>query len=110
MKSIWYRDINSRVYTTSRSAPTERGYWVEKPVVSETSRSWVLSNGLKVPKTTVFPTISFAANEQQVNDAVWFEENLQNIIREVQMLGFGVERYENINKLRKIAEAMGIEQ
>lgn len=104
---LWYRDMNHRVYAIDKDGrtagdPTERGHWVPLDVVEETTRSWILSNRVKVPKNTVFPSAMFANSESQVNDIVWFSENIRKIVRQVEKLDYGVDRYKNISKLRAI--------
>lgn len=114
MMIIWYKDINRRVYKHDANGravggPIEREYWQPKEVVKETSRSWMLSNGVKVPKNTVFPTGLFALTEQQVDDIAWFDENLHKVSNAVNNLGFGITRYANIEKLREVAKLIEYE-
>lgn len=109
---IWVRSENSRVYRRDGQgkpygAPIERERWQAKKVVSETSRSWVLSDGRKVPKSTRFPTAYLALTEQQVDDVVWFSENAHQIARAVHALDYGLLDPDKLSKLREVAKAIG---
>ncbi len=108
---IWYKDTNRRVYYdkdgVKHSSPIEREYWQPKEVVSETTRSWILSNGVKVPKNTRFPTNNLAANESQVDGICWQEENAYKIAEAVHELNRGVNRFQNLGVLHEIAKLIG---
>lgn len=108
---IWYKDTNRRVYQdkdgVKHISPIEREYWQPKEVVSETSRSWILSNGIKVSKKTRFPTSHLAANEQQVDGIAWQDQNIHKIADAVRHLDYGIDRYQNLGVLREIAKLVG---
>lgn len=111
---IWYKDTNHRVYPQDENgkhygSPIEREYWRPLEVVSETTRSWVLSNGIKVPKKTRFPSANLASNEQQVDGIVWQEQHSYKIAEAVAGLNRGIDRYQNLGVLREIAKLVGYE-
>jgi hypothetical protein len=105
---IWVKDKNYRVYVDKQGvkhgAPIHREYWQPQEVEAETIRSWILSDGTKVPKSTVFPTLNYAISKQQVDDICWLEENLYRINNAIQALSYGMDRYRNIGLVREVAK------
>lgn len=109
---IWYKDLNHRVYARDENnrpvgSPLEAEYWRPIGVESETSRSWVLVNGVKVPKNTVFPTYQFALSKEQAMEIAWFDEHYNKIADTVRHLGWGIDRHKNLALLRKVADVIG---
>lgn len=79
-----------------------RGGWVSKVIVGETSKSWVVDGGHKVLKRTLIESKGSYSPElwytdSQKEDREWCWENKCRITRTVEWLG-----YDGIDKLRKI--------
>jgi hypothetical protein len=104
MKSVWYYDENYRVYQDDNgnktSSPNAKFHWRELAVTNETSRSWVLANGVKIPKNKPLP-YGYAADIEEVNDRVWMSRNSYKISEKVHSV--------DVIKMRKIAELIGYE-
>lgn len=102
--SFWWFDYNYRVYKdddgNQTSSPNERLSWRELAVVDETSRSWVLSNGVKIPKNKPLP-LGYAASAEEVNLRVWKNRHQYKISEAVRKV--------DIDTLRKVAELIGYE-
>jgi hypothetical protein len=108
-KYIWQYDYNYRVYQDDdglkSSTPNYRKQWRRHEVVEETSRSWVLDNGVKVPKNGKNVVdkqghyMGFAFSEDEVNDRVYRHDHAQKIAEEV--------RKADAETLRMIAELIG---
>lgn len=77
-KSFWWYDYNYRVYKdddgNQASTPNEMLKWRELAVVDETSRSWVLANGVKIPKNKELP-LGYCEDIYQVRRKVWVARN-----------------------------------
>ncbi|MHB1260364.1 MAG: hypothetical protein ACYC2H_01475 [Thermoplasmatota archaeon] len=71
-KFIYVFDPNRRVYEKNLySRPIWRGHWRKKPVIAETSRSWVLPgyDHIKVPKRGHDPRkFAFTADEIRMQE------------------------------------------
>jgi hypothetical protein len=98
----WVFDENSRVYRRDESgrrtsAPIWTGHWRETEVVDETSRSWVLANGKKVPKKGHSSSISFSMEE--IIEKGWAIDNRNSIAETV--------RYLSPELLRQVAALIG---
>jgi hypothetical protein len=88
-KSFWWYDYNYRVYQDDDGKPSSRVNellsWRELAVVGETSRSWVLANGVKIPKNKDLPH-GYAEDIYQVRRKVWVSRNaypLSEAVRKV---------------------------
>jgi hypothetical protein len=88
--ALWLFDNNHRVYPPrdpgqpySSREPIWTEFWVERKIVGETSRSWILTgrDARKVPKAGG-PGIAFTW--EQVLDAAWVHENVHRIARLVE--------------------------
>lgn len=102
--SFWWYDYNYRVYQddagNKTSTVNERLSWRELAVVDETSRSWVLANGVKIPKNKPLP-IGYSASVEDVNDRVYKS-------RHVYKIGEALRKVD-AQTLRKVAELIGYE-
>ena len=59
--SVWIYDENRRVYAPPKPGCIwgdliPRGHWARREIIGETSRSWLLDGGLKVPKRAPLPS------------------------------------------------------
>ena len=106
--TVWLFDINRRKYrerkpgeTYSGGGPIWREHWVARKVVGETSRSWVLDWGGKVPKKGANPH-QFAFSEDDINRRAWVEEHKWRIARKL-------DGCPDFDTLLKVAEVLGIE-
>jgi len=104
--TIWVFDINRRVYREkkpgevyARGGPIWREHWRPRKVVGETSRSWVLERGDKVPKKGADPAC-FAFSEADIDRREWVNDNRHKIASMV-------ERCNDYEKLMKLAAVMG---
>lgn len=80
-KFIWIFDENRRVYAKQdglTGRPIWREHWGKHAVVSETSKSWVLSNGRKIPKSQK-PTSTIAFSEQEIDELEWAKVHMWKI-------------------------------
>ncbi len=72
---IWYHNSRKRVY----DVPAEKRWelqWEQVAIVKETSRSYVLSNGVKVPKNAAKrDPMEFALTDTEHQEAVWNHDN-----------------------------------
>lgn len=105
--TVWLFDFNHRVYLKREPgespyishAPIWRGHWVPWEITGETSRSWVLSHGKKVPKVGASPAV-VAFSEEEITQQAWVHENRHRIERVVG----STHDYE---KLRAVAALVG---
>ena len=89
-ETIWKFEQIHRVYRRNSEGrcfgePIWREHWVPRKVKSETSRSWVLSDGTKVPKTGSDPRL-FAFAEFEIDEQAYVEENRHLIAERVHRL------------------------
>jgi len=101
-KTIWVFNYDIRFYEPGSNSPVWRRHWCSHPVVGETSRSWVLSTGKKVPKTGADPA-RFAFSEAEIDRAEWVHNNVYKIEREVG-------RTRDYEKLTAIANVLGYKE
>ena len=101
---VWVFDINRRIYRKpepgqiySTGGPIYREHWEERKVVGETSRSWVLSCGRKIPKKR---REDVCFSEEEVDDKVWVNDHRYKIMRKV-------ESVRDPSTLKAIAELVG---
>lgn len=79
--TVYLFDANRRVYDRSGGraidGPIWREHWAPHTIVAETSRSWVLSNGRKVPKRR--PPVQHLTepcySETELAERVWLEKH-----------------------------------
>lgn len=100
-------DYNHRVYKNgSGSGPDYRSHFVEREILGETARSWIVGypgqtritrESFKVPKNNPFN--GKLHTEAMVEDAVWANEHRYKIREKVQ--------YCSVEQLKKIAEVLG---
>ena len=83
---VWIKDINSRIYKDDKEDPLFRGYFVEKYIIGETTRSWILGwsdnssvkRGDKYKKKSEIKLIW--ENLEEVNNACWINDNKYKIL------------------------------
>ncbi len=91
----WFYDTNRRVYRKdtngSYGSPITREHWVEKAVVGETSRSWIVGHkgcdverGTKVSKTE--PNRMYAFNLKDVEDFSFVQDHGYRISEAVRLV------------------------
>jgi hypothetical protein len=100
---VYVFDENHRVYPEDKSVssnPIYREYFRPMKIVGETTRSWLLSNGMKVSKKTL---VGIYPNEAAVNQACWVHEHKWKIIRKTE----NIRDYET---LRKLADLVGYDE
>ncbi len=105
VESVWFFDVNHREYTTP-SDPVRvwgdliwRRHWRQIKVIGETSRSWVLNNGVKLPKKGAWPS-NYVLTDAEVDDRVWVHDYRFKI-------DDAVRRCNHAGTLRRVAELVG---
>ena len=108
---VWQYDYNYRVYKnddgSESSSPNYRQQWRKHEVVEETSRSWVLDNGVKVPKNGKKIVdrggmiMGFAFSEEEVDAKVFVHDHGHKIAEALRKV--------DATTLRKVAELIGYE-
>lgn len=98
MKEVWIYNENNRRYHdengVKHSTPIVRYYWGRHEIVSETSRSWVTSDGYKIPKNPEVRSKDFWASryvvfsEEEVLERVYVQENSNKLAEAVRKLGY----------------------
>jgi hypothetical protein len=102
---VWVFNANHRVYrhdpVTGRGigGPIWREHWVKYEVVGETSKSWVLIGGRKVPKSGADPQL-FAFDQLQLEQQAYIHDNAMRISDRVA-------RLRDYDTLNKIADLIG---
>ena len=90
--TVWRYDMNYRRYVDplpgerySRGAPIWIKHWRPEKIASETSRSWVTTTGLKIPKKHT-PTRfdNFATSEADIRRRQWIEEHRYRVSELIQ--------------------------
>lgn len=97
---LWIFDSNRRVYEKKdgfSGSPIWREHWREEKVIGETSRSWVVSFGKKVPKKGGYG-IAFSIDE--INNQAYIKNNAYKI-------GENVSNIKDHELLKKIAGLVG---
>lgn len=103
---VWVFDQNHRVYPKKPNGsplgggPIYREHFREREITGETSRSWVLSSGLKVPKTGGDVRGAVYMTRQAVEDAVFMNAHRWRIEE-------AVGRVLDATLLRQIAALVG---
>ena len=102
---IWVFDENHRRYRRDQNGrayggPIYRDHWVKREVVAETSRSWILNCGTKIPKTG---RRGVAFTEDEVNQDVYIKDNGHKIADKVRFCN----HYET---LREVARLVGFKE
>lgn len=82
--TVWIRNENNRVYKTDPKgkqfgAPIRREFWQPHTIVAETSRSWVLKNGRKIPKKHNSDS-NVAFTEEEIEHWEWIQDNRHKIV------------------------------
>ncbi len=100
--TIWYFDVNRRVYPPKGSVSTAciyREHWRPVEIKSETSRSWITLYG-KAPKKG---GRGWVFTEQEIDGDVWREHHAWKV-------GRMVERCRDAEKLKRVAEIVGYKE
>lgn len=106
---IWIFDANRRVYRKdangrSIGGPVWYEHWRKDKIEGETSRSWILVGGQKIPKKN--PPKEFVAfSEEEIRDRAWVEANLHKIVRH---MSYGEKP--GYDALKQIAELIGYKE
>lgn len=101
---VWIYDENRRTYARdengkSYGSPIYRESWVKRKVVDETSRSWILEYGYKVPKKpNSIQGRGLAYPEAELEDKIWKHDNVFGIAEKV--------RSADAETLRRVAELL----
>lgn len=103
--TIWYFDINNRVYPPRihgeiNGGPIYREHWRSVVITGETRVSWISHYGKKAPKRGSHPGWAFTLAE--VDDDCWVHGNRGQLTNEVMRCG-------DAEALRKIAAILGWE-
>lgn len=98
----WVFDVNRRKYKTDKNGRTIGGpiwkeHWRKVKIVGETSRSWVTSGGLKIPKKggpqyafseDDIDRMAFVEKSWQIADAVRYCKDYETLKRIAEMIGY----------------------
>lgn len=103
-KTVWVFDGNRRVYEKpapgriySSGPPIWIKHWDERKVSGETTQSWILDDGRKVPKKS--PPSWIAFDWDVVKQREWIHENRHKIARAIDVCA-------DYNKLQAIAAVL----
>lgn len=86
---VWVFDGNHREYAPNPDGgrpsgpPIYAAHWRPKAIVSETSRSWILSSGMKIPKKRIAETCNVCYTEAEMLEDVWVHDNRHRIAEAV---------------------------
>ena len=102
--SIWIFDINKREYPPRvngqcSGAPIWIKHWREHKIVDETTRSWVLDWGIKIPKKAKSDSW-MAFSWEEVVQAAWINDNARHIADMIR------HRDMTYDLLKKVAEVL----
>lgn len=88
---VWIFDSNHRVYAPrlpgeayGRGGPIWREHWRKRSVVGETRVSWVLDNGVKVPKKRNVANDNIAFSEAEIDRRAWVQAHRFRIARAIE--------------------------
>ncbi|MBC5852120.1 hypothetical protein [Vibrio metschnikovii] len=86
---IWFHNSKMRVFNTPVNDRWEK-QWEKLSVVSENSRSYILSNGAKAPKKQENVQLgTFAYSDEQLKEIIWHHNNNRKIAEEIKVLAGG---------------------
>jgi len=100
---VYVFNENNRVYPKDggiSASPIYREYFQPMKIVGETTRSWLLSNGMKISKKTLD---GIYIDDEAVDQACWVREHKWKIIRKAE----NIRDYET---LRKLADLVGYDE
>lgn len=104
--TVWVFNENRRVYPQREpgrkypiGGPIWREHWVPEKITGETSRSWVLTLGRKVPKKGADRRM-FAFSEDEIEKAAWVHSNRYRLADTVRY----VEDYERLREIARLAD------
>lgn len=102
--TIFVFDINRRTYRRdsegrSYGGPIWREHWRPTKIVDETSRSWVLEGGNKMPKKNP-PEHRYCLSKEDLSERVWIHENVYQIADHIKNGGLS---YETLQKVADIS-------
>lgn len=102
-KTIWVFNRNYRIYRdddgNKTDGPVYKHHWRPHEVVSETTHSWILDNGDKVPKNTQFPTLGWCISQEQIDEDVWDNDHRHKVVDALWNV--------DISTLQKVAKLIG---
>lgn len=106
--TVWVFDINRRKYRErgpgerfASGPPIWREHWVPQVIVGETSRSWILEYGDKVPKKGADPqVVSFSRTD--IDRAAYVNDNSH-------LIAHAVGNLKDYELLRRVADLIGHE-
>lgn len=82
---VWVFEANRRIYVAGQPGPVWREHWVRYAVTGETSRSWLLEGGRKVPKKrNELQRGWIAFSESEIDALQWLELHKYRIVRFVE--------------------------
>jgi len=82
---VWVFEANRRIYVAGQPGPVWREHWVRYAVTGETSRSWLLEGGRKVPKKrNVHQRRWIAFSESEIDTLEWMAHHKYRIARLVE--------------------------
>lgn len=85
-RTIWFHNSRKRIYDTPCEERWER-QWEKLAIKSETSRSYVLENGVKVPKNaTMRDPMEFALTDEEHAESVWNHYNYLRVTSALQAM------------------------
>lgn len=108
MEDFWFFDANKRVYNGRGGSPIYKEHFRKIPIVSETSRSWVLPYKLwvcgrdvdRISKKHNFREGPYFFDDQGKEDDIWAKSHRNSLV--------DVVRYcKDVSKLKQIAEILG---
>ena len=97
---VYVFNENNRVYPKDggiSASPIYREYFQPMKIVGKTTRSWLLSNGIKIPKKTL---AGIYIDETAVDQACWVHDHKWKIIRKAE----SVRDYETLRKLADLVD------
>ena len=108
---VWVFDQNRREYAQPTHKERAAGkvwgplvwksHWRPQQVVGETSRSWILQGGEKVPKKNANPR-RYAFSELEVDQMAWDHDHRRHIVAAIERGIGGVVTRHALNDIAKI--------
>lgn len=107
-KTVWLFDESTRIYTKPDKGRiwgvlVWREHWRPYLVVGETTRSWILKEGPKVPKNPQGRTAyDVCYSQEEVEDRCWAHDHIYKI-------SDSIRRIQDVATLRRVADIIGYE-
>lgn len=93
---VYHRDSNGKCF----GGPIYREHFVQRTIVGETTKSWLLVDGTKISKKT----LEGIYTDQQKEDSTWDHDTRFEIVDKIRY-GDSV----SVQQLREIAKIIGLE-